>query len=502
MRDHDEVFRRVMKAKEQYEQQEKEKKMFKLSKSVPGGGARYKKEGRKSSKLFVWGMRAAAALLWVVLIGGTAAAVYYGVKNKNGKGPLSGGNPTEQVSNTPAGNAADTTLTLWCTAAEGSYDKVAFDRAIAEMRVKYPNIELRKEACNEPELIMKVKNALQQGTAPDIFWVGDDYSLDNMAALGQVYCLDGAYADFADALSGVMCGPVTYNGHLYGVPYTLNTGVLYVNREVLLAAGIDAVPSTYDELIACCDTLCQNGVVPFGCATGHYSEWCMSEFLEQLIIKNAGTSALEAIYRNDASWQNPAIAEAIDEYEEYVRKGYLPSADANLENEDVKAGFMSGNYAFFVGGSWYCKDFAESGCDIVAVEFPVMDSTNAGAGQFLCGSNGILAVNNSSANKELAAQYAMELAQLVSKYIYLDGMGLPAWKVNYEVSGVNALSVQVVGMLRQADGLVLFSDHVMDTDTQITYMNLIRRAYNREINGAAFTAAMDAFRAEQNESEE
>ena len=55
MRDHDEVFRRVMQAKEQYERQEKEKSMAQIRKSPPENEAPVAfKVRKKSSKTLVW----------------------------------------------------------------------------------------------------------------------------------------------------------------------------------------------------------------------------------------------------------------------------------------------------------------------------------------------------------------------------------------------------------------------------------------------------------------
>lgn len=500
MRDHDEVFRRVMKAKEQYEQQKKEKTMYKIIKNAPGGGASDGGPG-KSSKAFVWAMRVVAALVAVLMIGGIAAVVYFGSKdrNPNGRSAGEGGqNTTMQPTNTPTAGPASLlvngsgTLTLWCTANEGSYDRNAYEQAIAEMQARYPNIELHWQTfCDPYTLIDALETATQPGEAPDIFYEGFKYALDDMAERGQAYNLDSVFANGSGGLSEAMRETVTYDGHAYGVPYTFNAVVLYVNRDVLRAAGINTVPSTYDELMACCETLRRRGVVPFGCAT---EDWCISEYLEQMIIKNAGASALEAIWRDDVSCQNPKVAEAIDLFEEYVRNGYFSSADteSERENSDVLADFINGRYAFYVCGSWYSEDFLNSGRDIAEVEFPVMNNANAGAGQFLCNWGGALAVHNASNQKELAAQYAMELGQLLSKYMYLGGHGLPAWQVNYETGSVNPLYAQIEGLVRDANAFVFTSDSAMDNRTLEKYDALVRKVYNGEINGAAFAAAMDA----------
>ena len=84
----------------------------------------------------------------------------------------------------------------------------------------------------------------------------------------------------------------------------------------------------------------------------------------------------------------------------------------------------------------------------------------------------------------------MELAQLVSKYVFLDEGGLPAWKVNYDTTGVDALSARVAEMTQHANAFVPFGDNTMDINTLMEYTKLIRKAYNGEITGSVFTASM------------
>ena len=508
MRDHDEVFRRVMKAKEQYEQQKKEKSMFRFFRSAPRGDALCEKEGQKEpSKLFVWAMRAVAVLVWAVMIGGIAAAVYFGTKDKNTKGRSVGENgetPTETVSNTPTDTVTGPpiegsgVLTMWCVAVEGSYDREAYEQAIAEMRERYPNIDFRWETYFEDEYKDLLKEAVQEGTAPDIFYAWTGYSFDDLIELGQVYCLDEIYENYEDVLPKARCGNTVYNGKQYGAPYMLTADVLFVNMDVLRSAGINEAPSSYNELIACCDTLTGQGIVPFGCAAGEGQEWCIAQFIEQLIIKNAGASALDAVFRGNASWQNPRIAEAVDLYEEFVRNGYFSPADGAETRDDgsVKEDFMDGRYAFYLSGSWDCAALSDCDSDIDAIAFPVINSANADASQFLCGSTGALAVNNDSSKKETAAQYAMELSRLISKYAYLSGIGLPMWKADYDTSGVDELTVRLTQMTQQARSFVLFSGNTMEMNTLMTYLGLVRRVYNGEISGSGFTAAMEATRSQ------
>jgi len=505
MRDHDEVFRRVMQAKEQYEQQKKEKSMFRFMKSAPGGGASDEREGRREpSKAFVWVMRVAASLVCIAMIGGIIAAAVLSSKGKDTKDGRvgsgeSGENPTQQVSNNPTEGVTGTphtesgTLTMWSNVYEGSGMQPGFEQAIAEMKVRYPNVTLNVVAYDDDyEYKAALKAGIQDGTAPDIFYAWDGESFKDLVELGQVYCLDSVYQNYANDLPEAMCGSTTYNGKKYGVPYAFTANVLFVNMDTLRGVGIEEVPSTYEEWIACCETLKQHGIVPIGCTQDIGQEWVMSQLIEQLMLRNVGASKLEAVFRGNASWQTPGISEAIEIYKEFVQKGYLPVAtdDCSYENGVAKDKFMDGKHAFYVGGNWNCPEFSVCKNEIVAVEFPVMSGTNGAAGQFLCGPVGALSVYNGSSDKELAAQYTMELGQLISKYVFLTGLELPAWKVDYNTDGVNRLNTRIAEMTQHANALVPFSDLLMSLDELFTYTDLIRRAYNGEITGAVFAASM------------
>ena len=502
MRDHDEVFRRVMKAKENYEKQQNEKHTVRVLSSVRAGdSASVENENKKSSKLFAWTLRVAAVMAVIAMVGGVIWAINLKSAGKKpasateGNDPTNTGSVTESPTPSPAEQTMSGTLTMWSNVYEGSGMRPGFEQAIAEMKVRYPNVTLNVVAYDDNYAYKAALEAgIQDGTAPDIFYAWDADSFKSLVDLGKVYCLDSVYQNYANDLPEAMCGSTTYNGKKYGVPYAFTANVLFVNMDTLRGVGIEEVPATYEEWIACCETLKQHGIVPIGCTSDIGQEWVMSHLIEQLMLRNVGASKLEAVFRGNASWQTPGISEAIEIYKEFVRKGYLPVAtdDCSYENGVGKDKFMDGKHAFYVGGNWNCPEFSVCKNEIVAVEFPVMSGTNGAAGQFLCGAVGALSVYNGSSDKELAAQYTMELGQLISKYVFLTGLELPAWKVDYNTDGVNRLNARIAEMTQHANALVPFSDNMMDVDTLIFYTDLIRKAYNGEITGSEFTASMAA----------
>ena len=505
MRDHDEVFRRVMQAKEQYERQEKEKSMAQIRKSPPENEAPVVfKVRKKSSKTLVWAMRAVAAVVLLAVIGGLCAAAFLGSGNqkKPGSTPASGDTPAAAVSlaDLPAG----TVLTMWSPVNEACDLSASFNRAVAEMRTRYPNIDFRVDTSVEEPFTYKEKlETTAPENLPDIFavWTGD--FLGGLVQAGKVYGLNSAFAGYAGQISSAVSERSTFGGQKYGVPYALHTDILFVNMDVLRAAGYNTIPTTYTELIACCDALLEQGITPFDCAAG--SGWCVEQYVNAMVLKNGGAAALADIYPEAAAtWTNTDAAEAIDLLADLVSSGYFPANATTVADDALTArnALKNGTCAFFMGGDWDCEAFAACTADIRACEFPVIDSTKSSAGQFVGGANDALAVSSTSANKEAAALYAVELGQLISKYAFLDGKALPTWPINYAADDVNGLFRSVADMVLSANALVPYSYardmfcHSFDRAHEIAFANLLPGLFTGEIDGTTFLTTMAAVAAE------
>jgi raffinose/stachyose/melibiose transport system substrate-binding protein len=150
-----------------------------------------------------------------------------------------------------------------------------------------------------------------------------------------------------------------FDGKYYAAPITMNIVCMFSNMELLKQAGFDKVPGTYDELIACCDALVAKGIIPFGCSGKE--TWCVTEYLESIIEKTAGAAAMNDIFTGKASWGNDDVVKAVGLFQEMINKKYFDPEGIALSNDEVKANFIAGKYAFYINGSWNCADFANAG---------------------------------------------------------------------------------------------------------------------------------------------
>lgn len=380
-----------------------------------------------------------------------------------------------------------TTLTLWCIATESDSNRIAYEKAIPEIEEAF-NVKIEWEAFENDSYKTKIKSTSAE-ELPDIFFTWAGAFCGDFATAGKVYCLDEAYAEYADALPDVMTKNATYDGKRYAVPLTMNIVAMFANMDLLAEVGYDKVPETYEDLIACCDALVAKGIIPFGCSGN--ATWCVTEYLEPIIEKTIGYEELGNIFAGKSTWNNPAIATAVDNFQKMIMGGYFDPDGVSLDNDTVKANFIAGKYAFYQNGTWNCGDIAKKGDNFKVCLFPVMDAEKATYAQVIGGPADSLAVSANGKNPELAAKVAFALGKKICQYSFIDaGSGLPAWTPDYDTSAVNYLTTDVAAMVAAADGMVLFGDTAMSADPANVYLSYVAKVYGCEIDGAGFIEAL------------
>ncbi|MBR4790865.1 MAG: extracellular solute-binding protein [Treponema sp.] len=384
-----------------------------------------------------------------------------------------------------------TKLEMWCIATESDSNRHSYEEAIKVVTAAHPEIEFTWEAFENQSYKTKIKAAVAADEMPDIFFTWSCAFIGDFVDADRVYCLDEEYKNFSGELDAKMLGNTTFNGKHYGVPLTMNIVGLFANMDLLKQVGYTEVPGTYDDFIACCDKLIAKGIIPFGCAGKE--TWCVTEYLESVIEKSCGAKTLDDIFMGRASWNNKDVANAVDTFQAMVTNGYFDPNGMALSNDEVKANFMAGKYAFYMNGTWNCADFAANADffpKVKVAEFPVIDSSKAKLGQLIGGPSDTLAVAKNSKNAAVAAKFCFELGKEICHYGYLDGCGLPAWTPFYDTSSVNGLTREVQKIVAGADQMVLFGDTAMSADIAQIYLSYVAKVYGKEVNGAEFIAGL------------
>lgn len=153
-----------------------------------------------------------------------------------------------------------------------------------------------------------------------------------------------------------------YEG-LYCVPYSSYQIALYYNKEILEENKIE-VPTTWDELMAACETLKANGVQPFD--VGEKDNYRFGHLHTVLSLKTYGPEIAEKLGSREVAYDGEEMLETYAVIKDMVDKGYLGdnllSTDANQET----AYFQEGKAAFHYNGSWAATNIESSGSQLYA----------------------------------------------------------------------------------------------------------------------------------------
>ena len=388
-------------------------------------------------------------------------------------------------------DGGETVLKLWCIATESDANRPAYLQAIADYEAAHPGVKIEMEAFENESYKTKIKAAMMGGDTddlPDIFFSWSGAFLGEFVNAGRVQCLDENFKAYADKIPESMLSTTTYEGKHYGVPTTFNIVAMYANMDMLAEVGWDHVPETYEDPTACCDALVAAGKIPFGCAGKE--TWCVTEYLEPIIIKTIGYQDLNKIFAGEASWNDPDIAKSVDTLQDMIAKGYFDPNGAALGNDEVKANFLAGKTAFYQNGSWNTGEVAAAEFKSGVGLFPLMNADRSSYNQTIGGPSDVLAVCSASKNLEAASAAAVELGKEICHYNFLNAVGMPAWAVDYDTSSLPPLLVDIGALVNSCEGLVLFGDTAMAADPAQIYLSYVAQVYGGAIDGEGFVAGL------------
>lgn len=199
-------------------------------------------------------------------------------------------------------------------------------------------VVLEFQANNYYDLNSKVKTAMTTGTAPEVS-LGESMTMANLANTGAIQPLESYIANdpefnLEDYAAGVMTN--TYvKGKLYGLPYQRSTAIMYTNKTLLQAAGLDpAGPKTFDELIEYCKALTKNDVIGW---VQPVTTWTY-----EAIVNGYGGSMMDPS-NTEITFNSEKAIKAMELYRQGISEGWAnikvggtATADARLEFQNQR----------------------------------------------------------------------------------------------------------------------------------------------------------------------
>jgi multiple sugar transport system substrate-binding protein len=294
----------------------------------------------------------------------------------------------------PAEGPAGGELTVWAMGAEGEALGVLAEEFMADN----PDVTVNVTPIAWDVAHDRLITAIAGNQTPDVTQLGSTWA----GEFAETGALDPVPENFdAGAFFEGIWDTNVVDDTAYGVPWYVETRLLYYRTDLAEAAGITEPPADWDELKQMARAL-QEGGAPQGIQlTTGTGSW---QVLLPFVWSNGGQVASED---GTFALDSPEVVEAIEYYDSFFEEGL---AEPQPEGFDVTPAFVQGTVPMFFSGPWHMALIEEAGGAEFEGKWAIAPMPQRESGtSFVGGSN--LAVFADSDNRDTAWQFVEFLTQ-------------------------------------------------------------------------------------------
>jgi multiple sugar transport system substrate-binding protein len=311
---------------------------------------------------------------------------------------------------------ASGTINVWAMGTEGE----KLQDFVKEFEAANPDATVKVTAVPWEAAHDKISAAIASGKTPDASLIGTTWMGEFAKAGGLDPTPDGLVKD-SDFYDGAW-GSTVVGDTSYGVPWYVETRVLYYRTDLAKKAGWDKAPTTWDEFSKFAADLRKAGVkYPVSLQPGQTGSW-------QSVLPFAWSNGAKVTNDGgtDYSIDSPQMTEALDYYKSFFDKGY--SQTRLLDPGELENGFAKGTYGSFISGPWHIGLVEDAGLTTDKYAVAPLPGKDSGPGTSFTG-GGDLAVFKDAKNRDGAWKLVRWLSEAQTQSKWYDTVkDLPAVK--------------------------------------------------------------------------
>jgi multiple sugar transport system substrate-binding protein len=309
-----------------------------------------------------------------------------------GCGRDSGGGGTEQAESVAEGKASGE-VTVWAMGTEG--EKLgAFAQ---EFSKENPDAKVTVTAVPWDAAHQKIASAIAAKQTPDVSMIGTTWQ----GEFAKSGALDPTPADLfkKESYFPGAWDTTVVNDTSYGVPWYVETRVIYYRTDIAQKAGITKPPATWEELTAMAKAM-QGAGAKWGInlQPGKTGSW-------QSVMPFAWSNGAQIADDTKYTLDSPEMTEALAYYQSFFTGKLAPT---ELAEGALEPGFVKGDIAAFMSGPWHMGLIKEQGLSTDKFAVAPMPKRKS-ATSFIGGSN--IAVFKDAKNRDAAWKFIQWLSK-------------------------------------------------------------------------------------------
>lgn len=381
-------------------------------------------------------------------------------------------------------------LTVWDIYPEGAPFRKVLDGAIGRFKAANPGSEVTVVSYGDMSNY-KTKFATMiaaGGKDADVFQTWGGGQLATYARRGFVLDLSDEMKkdNWQDRFSSAALTFVSADGKVWGVPVELANVMFYYNKEMFAKYGI-SVPATFDELLAACQKLKANGVIPIALALNK-AEWVGDLYYQYLVTRIGGLDPFRKAIAREAggTFEDPAFVEAGHLLQKMVDLGCFQDGFLGAEYASMRQIFAQEKAAMLLMGSWLPGQLAGEAPNFISkvdyFRFPALPGGKGKITDVVGGTNAAFAVTKATKYPKAAVALVKEFSSENTASDVLNvAKRLPAVKYSYDQSTTDALTIRVANELNNATGIQLYYDQSSTPSLAQTHLSLLASLYAKGI---------------------
>ena len=281
---------------------------------------------------------------------------------------------------------------------------------------------------------------------------------------------------------------------LHTIPYQPSIFGFFYNKTLFDKAGVEGVPTTWEEMDAACAKLKEAGITPITADDAY-----MTSFIGMHLARYIGQDGVKSLVTGEASndvtvtWDDPKVLAAAESFADFADKGYFSK---NIATNKYPAGqnqeFAPGEAAVVICGSWLPNEAKESVADDLEwgyFNYPsVPDGTDDSTANNIA--NQVFAINKDSK----MADEAFELITYITTGEFDKKMTEEALCIPTDKANSDAWPTELAGVKEGFDATTTYYDWAAGVEsnndlTPVLQQNTLDLAAGK-IDAAGFIKAM------------
>ena len=228
-----------------------------------------------------------------------------------------------------------------------------FKNAVAAWEKETGNTVEDASATSDETFKTRVLTDFETGSEPDVLFFFNGADANNFIEAGKVVSIDeirGEYPDYAANMNDDLITASLVDGKKYAVPVNGFWEAMFVNTEVLDAAGVSmpGADYTWDQFKDDCQKIRDAGYAPIACALGNIPHY----WWEFSIFNHTSPDTHLQVPESVDSDGGKAWVAGMNDIKELYELGYFPDNTLSATDDETFAMFTDGKAAFLIDGSW------------------------------------------------------------------------------------------------------------------------------------------------------